>query len=174
MGLRARLVGAALAGAAVLALVSGPASAATSFWTLYNPVPDNAGNNLCISSPVAGGWATVGECSGAAAQDWAFSNGRPGQFLVSRAHPGYVLALSSMSAGAHLTLAKYDPTDVRQTFVAGDPVRTSFNHLRPYYSPGLCLQASPWRTERAPVMLDRCDRNPTGPQAWMSRFHGNY
>jgi hypothetical protein len=53
-------------------------------------------------------------------------------------------------------------------------VRSHFNHIRPFYSPGLCLEAWPWRTALAPVMLARCDTNPSGPQAWMSRFHGNY
>jgi hypothetical protein len=177
MRLRGRLVG-ALAGSAALisalVLAAGPAAAATSYWTVYNATADGTGHPLCVSAPAAGGWATVGACSGDPAQDWAFSNGSQGEFLLSRARPGYVMALSSLSVGAHLTLARLDPTDPRQIFAVGDPMRSHYNHIRPYYSPGLCLEARPWRTNLASVMLGRCDTSATGPQAWLSRFHGNY
>lgn len=174
MTLRARLVGVLSAGVALLFLTSTQAWAATSYWTLYNPGTNAAGKSFCITSGSVDGWAAVIECSGTSAQDWAFTKGPIGQYLVSRAYPGYVMALSSLSVGAHLTLDRYDPSDLRQIFVAGDPVKAHHNHVRPYYSPGLCLESRPWRTNFAPVLLRRCDTNSTGSQAWLSRFHGNY
>lgn len=159
--------------AAVLPAIA-PAAAATSYWTIYNPPARSGAAPLCVTAATVGEWATIEACDGSAAQDWAFSRASVGEYLVNRARPGTVLAVSKMAVGGHLMLARRDASDTRQFFVAGDPLKAFHNHIRPHYAPSLCLESKPGRVAGAAVTLARCDADSSGPQAWLSRFHGNF
>lgn len=174
MSWRVRLVAVLIGCSAAFLPAIAPASAATSYWTIYNPPARSGAAPLCVTAESVGGWATIDVCDGSAAQDWAFSRGSVGEYLVNRARPGTVLAVSKVAAGGRLMLARRDTSDVRQFFVAGDPVKAFHNHIRPHYAPDLCLEAKPGRVAGAAVILARCDADSSGPQAWLSRFHGNY
>jgi hypothetical protein len=174
MSWRTRLVAALVGCSAALLPAAAPASAAATYWTIYNPPARSGATPLCLTAGTLGGWATVAACDGSAVQDWTFSRGDVGEYLTNRGVPGAVLAISSSTAGGHLVLARRNVADAQQLFVAGDPLKAHHNHIRPQLMPTLCLETRPAGASGASVMLARCDTNPTGPQAWLSRFHGNH
>lgn len=163
---------AALAALAAVVVTAPGAAAATSYWKIHNRPA--AGPSLCITAGPVDAPATTGACTGAADQDWAFVNGAGGEYLVSRARPGHVLAVSSLSVGAYLILKKLDASDRAQVFVAGDPVPREHGHLRPQDARDLCLQMLPPRVNRSVVVLARCGSAGIGEQTWQSTFTGNH
>jgi hypothetical protein len=162
----------AAAPAATAATSEVVAAAASSYWTIHNrPV---AGPAYCLTSAPQDDGATSEPCDGGAGQDWAFTNGSGGEYLVSRQRPGYVLAVSSLAPGASATLKRRDAADVTQVFVAGDPVARDRNHVRPRASSGLCLEMRPPRSNRSAVVLVGCATSAVGGQVWLSTFSGNH